>query len=97
MKSPLAQWDALGRATSRPHLARSLDAHAEVLGVAAEGTVVGGDQQLSLAARSGALQVTGLIGDADVISYTGDTFGGHLVTVFPDDGVNSELTVWGSG
>lgn len=43
-----------------------------VLGVPAEGPVVGGDEQLSLAADRGALQVTGLIGDADVISYTGD-------------------------
>lgn len=43
-----------------------------VLGVAAEGPVVGRNEQLALATDGRALQVTGLIGDADVISYTGD-------------------------
>lgn len=43
-----------------------------VFGVTAEGPIVGGNEQLSLATDSRALQVTWLIGDADVISYTGD-------------------------
>lgn len=41
-----------------------------VLGITAEGTIVGGNKQLSLTTDCCTLQVTWLIGDADVISYT---------------------------
>lgn len=55
---------------------------------------MGGNEQLSLAADGGALQVAGLIGDADVISYTGDA--GHVqrnaVTVF--SGENCTQLTW---
>ena len=50
------------------YLADALDADPGQLGVPAEGPVLGRDQQLPLPADRAALQVTRLVGDADVIS-----------------------------
>lgn len=52
------------------YLTRPFYADSMILGVTAEGTIVGGNKQLSLTTDCCTLQVTWLIGDADVISYT---------------------------
>lgn len=54
------------------YLTCSLYTDSMVFGIMAEGTIMGRNKQLSLTTDSCALQVTWLIGDADVISYTGD-------------------------
>lgn len=54
------------------YLTNALYTDAMVFGITAEGTIVGGNKQLSLTTDGCALQVTWLIGDTDVIGYRGN-------------------------
>lgn len=54
------------------YLTNALYTDAMVFGITAEGTIVGGNKQLSLTTDGCTLQVTWLIGDTDVISYRGN-------------------------
>lgn len=51
------------------HLTLALDADALVDAVPAVGSVVGRDQQLPLPCGAGALKVTRLVGDTDVVIW----------------------------